>query len=176
MSKLAYLSCGSNVGDRSANLRAAIERLKEVGTLRAVSGFYETEPVELRAQPWFLNCVAALETRLSAGDLLEQALAIEQEMGRIRLRDKGPRSIDIEILLYGDEVIEERGLKIPHPAMQERRFVLEPLVEIAPDVIHPTLKKTARELLAELPAGQVVRRLESGIESGATIKNIVTGQ
>jgi 2-amino-4-hydroxy-6-hydroxymethyldihydropteridine diphosphokinase len=176
VAKLVYLSCGSNVGDRSAHLRAAIERLKEAGTVRAVSGFYETEPVELRAQPWFLNCVVALETRLSARDLLDQALAIEQEMGRIRLRDKGPRSIDIDILLYGEEAIEERGLKIPHPSMQQRRFVLEPLVEIAPDVIHPTLKKSARELLAELPAGQVVRRLESGIEPGATIKDIITGQ
>ncbi|MBI3476994.1 MAG: 2-amino-4-hydroxy-6-hydroxymethyldihydropteridine diphosphokinase [Acidobacteria bacterium] len=162
MAKLVYLSCGSNVGDRSASLRAAIERLKGVGTLQAASGFYETEPVELRAQPWFLNCVVALETRLTARDLLDQALAIEQEMGRIRLRDKGPRPIDIDILLYGDEVVEERGLKIPHPSMQKRRFVLEPLAEIAPDVIHPTLKKSARELLAELPAGQVVRRLESG--------------
>jgi 2-amino-4-hydroxy-6-hydroxymethyldihydropteridine diphosphokinase len=107
--------------------------------------------------------VAALETSLPAQDLLRRLLAIEQEMGRMRLRDKGPRLIDLDILLYGEDVIEARGLKVPHPAMQDRRFVLEPLVEIAPDVTHPGLKKTVREMLAELPAGQVVRRLEGAI-------------
>jgi 2-amino-4-hydroxy-6-hydroxymethyldihydropteridine diphosphokinase len=161
MDKMAYISLGSNVGDRAASLRAALERLRRMGPVPAISGFYETEPVELRDQPWFLNCVAALETTLLAQDLLRQLLAIEQEMGRMRLRDKGPRVIDLDILLYGEEVVEERGLKIPHPAMQDRRFVLEPLVEIAPDVVHPGLKKTAREMLKELPAGQVVRRLDA---------------
>jgi 2-amino-4-hydroxy-6-hydroxymethyldihydropteridine diphosphokinase len=92
--------------------------------------------------------------------LLKKALAIEQEMGRLRMKDKGPRSIDIDILLFGDRVVEEPGLKVPHPAMQQRRFVLEPLVEIAPDALHPQLRKTARELLADLPAGQTVRRIE----------------
>ena len=163
MAKLVYISLGSNVGDRAASLRAAIERLKEAGEERRVSGFYETEPVELLDQPWFLNCVVALETSESAQELLRRVLVIEQEMGRTRLRDKGPRSIDIDILLYGQEVVEERGLKIPHPSMQERRFVLEPLAEIAPEAVHPKLKKTVRELLAALPAGQVVRRLEPEI-------------
>ena len=163
MAKLVYISLGSNVGDRAASLRAAIERLKEAGEERRVSGFYETEPVELLDQPWFLNCVVALETSESAQELLRRVLVIEQEMGRTRLRDKGPRSIDIDILLYGQEVVEERGLKIPHPSMQERRFVLEPLAEVAPEAVHPKLKKTVRELLAALPAGQVVRRLEPEI-------------
>jgi 2-amino-4-hydroxy-6-hydroxymethyldihydropteridine diphosphokinase len=160
MAEFVYLSLGSNLGDRSANLRAAIERLGEAGVVKAVSGFYETEPVELRDQPWFLNCVVALETSDSPEALLQRALAIEQEMGRLRMKDKGPRSIDIDILLFGDRVVEERGLKIPHPAMQQRRFVLEPLAEIAPEARHPQLRKTARELLADLPAGQVVRLLE----------------
>jgi len=160
MAEFVYLSLGSNLGDRSANLRAAIERLGEAGAIRAVSGFYETEPVELRDQPWFLNCVVALETSDSPEALLQRALAIEQEMGRLRMKDKGPRSIDIDILLSGDRVVEERGLKIPHPAMHQRRFVLEPLAEIAPEALHPRLRKTARELLAALPAGQVVRLLE----------------
>ncbi len=163
MEKLVYISLGSNVGDRAANLQVAIERLRKSGAVQGVSGFYETEPVELREQPWFLNCVVALETGQSAQELLRRVLAIEQEMGRTRLRDKGPRSIDIDILLYGQDVVEERGLKIPHPAMQERRFVLEPLAEIAPEAVHPTLKKTVRELFAALPAGQAVCRLESGI-------------
>ena len=160
MAEFVYLSLGSNLGDRSANLRAAIERLGEAGTIRAVSGFYETEPVEFRDQPWFLNCVVALETSDSPEALLQRALAIEQEMGRVRMKEKGPRSIDIDILLFGDRVVEERGLKIPHPAMQQRRFVLEPLAEIAPEALHPQLRKTARELLADLPAGQMVRLLE----------------
>jgi 2-amino-4-hydroxy-6-hydroxymethyldihydropteridine diphosphokinase len=159
MAEFVYLSLGSNVGNRSANLRTAIERLGEAGTVRVVSGLYETEPVELRDQPWFLNCVVALETSLSPTELLQKVLAIEQEMGRLRMKDKGPRSIDIDILLFGDRVVDERRLKIPHPAIQERRFVLEPLAEIAPEVLHPHLQKTATQLLAALPAGQIVRRI-----------------
>jgi 2-amino-4-hydroxy-6-hydroxymethyldihydropteridine diphosphokinase len=160
MAEFVYLSLGSNVGDRSANLRAAIERLGEAGAVRTVSGFYESEPVELRDQPWFLNCVVALETSDSPEALLQRVLAIEQEMGRLRTKSKGPRLIDIDILLFSDHVVEERGLKIPHPAMHQRRFVLEPLAEIAPEALHPLLRKTARQVLADLPAGQMVRRLE----------------
>ena len=160
MADLVYLSLGSNLGDRRGNLHAAINRLKESGTIKAVSSFYEAEPVELRDQPWFLNCVVALETSLAPVNLLKNILAIEQEMGRVRLRDKGPRLVDIDIVLFGDRVINERGLKIPHPAMHERRFVLEPLTEIAPAAVHPVTGKTARELLTALPAGQVVRRLD----------------
>ncbi len=160
MAALVYLSLGSNLGNRSANLQAAIERIKEAGTVRAASGFYETEPVELRNQPWFMNCVIALETDRSPATLLGTLLALEQEMGRLRTKNKGPRLIDVDILLFGDCVVEERGLRIPHPAMHERRFVLEPLAEIAPEAFHPGLKKTARELLAALPPGQSVRRLE----------------
>ena len=157
--ELVYLSLGSNVGDRAAYLRAAIERLAEVGTVKATSGLYETEPVDFRDQPWFLNCAVALETGKTPRELLAHALAIEEGMGRRRTRGKGPRIIDIDILLFGDRVIDEPGLKIPHPAMQERRFVLEPLAEIASGVLHPAIKKTARQLLAELPTGQAVRSL-----------------
>ncbi len=158
LSELFHLSLGSNVGDRAANLRVGIDRLGASGVLKAVSSFYETEPVDFCDQPWFLNCVVALETKMSPQELLANALAIEAEMGRQRTRDKGPRILDIDILLAGDRVIGEPGLKIPHPAMQERRFVLEPLTEIAADVMHPVLRKTARELLAALPPGQTVRR------------------
>ncbi|MFY9561559.1 MAG: 2-amino-4-hydroxy-6-hydroxymethyldihydropteridine diphosphokinase [Terriglobales bacterium] len=160
MAELVYLSLGTNVGDRSTNLKTAIKRLQEAGTVIAVSGIYETEPVELCDQPWFLNCVVALETGQSPLALLKTLLAIEQEMGRLRMKDKGPRLIDIDILLFGERVVEERGLKIPHPAMHQRRFVLEPLVGIGPEAWHPKFRKTARELLAILPAGQAVRLLK----------------
>ena len=159
MPDLFYLSLGSNLGDRAANLRLAIERLARTGTLLAVSSFYETEPVDFRDQPWFLNCVVALETGVSPGELLARVLDVEEEMGRRRTQDKGPRILDIDILLAADEVINQPGLKVPHPAMHERRFVLAPLVEIAPEAVHPIFRKTARELLAALPAGQSVKRL-----------------
>lgn len=146
------------MGDRPANLRIAIDRLAEAGPVRAVSSFYETEPVEVCDQPWFVNCVVAVETAMPPRELLNLALAIEQAMGRHRTREKGPRTIDIDILLFGDRAIDEPGLKIPHLATHQRRFVLEPLAEIAPEAFHPVLKKTARELLAELPAGQAVRK------------------
>ena len=157
---LAYLSLGSNVGDRAANLQAAISALSALGEVTKLSSFYETEPVEFTAQAWFLNCVLELDTTLSPRELIGAMLAVEQRMGRRREKTKGPRNIDLDLLLYEDRVVEEQGLKVPHPAMHERRFVLAPLVEIAPDVTHPRLKKTARELLHGLdPAGGKVKRL-----------------
>jgi 2-amino-4-hydroxy-6-hydroxymethyldihydropteridine diphosphokinase len=155
----AYLSLGSNLGDRAANLRAAIAQIDVAGRMLAVSGFYETQPVDVPDQPWFLNCVAAIDTDKTPRELLQLALQIEASMGRLRMREKGARNIDIDVVLFGDRTINEPGLKIPHPVMQQRRFVLEPLVEIAPEARHPGLGKTARELLAELPSGQTVRRL-----------------
>ncbi len=125
----------------------------------AVSALYETQPVDVPDQPWFLNCVAAIETEKTPREMLQLALKIEAAMGRLRMRKKGPRTIDIDVVLFGDRVVDEPGLRIPHPAMQQRRFVLEPLVEIAPEARHPELGKTARELLAALPGGQTVRRL-----------------
>jgi 2-amino-4-hydroxy-6-hydroxymethyldihydropteridine diphosphokinase len=161
VSELAYLSLGSNLGDRAGNLRAAIAELEVAGRTRAVSGFYETQPVDVPNQPWFLNCVIAIETDKTPREMLQLALNIEAAMGRLRMRDKGARNIDIDIVLFGDQVVNEPGLKIPHPAMHHRRFVLEPLVEIAPQALHPELGKTAQELLAALPLGQgqAVRRL-----------------
>jgi 2-amino-4-hydroxy-6-hydroxymethyldihydropteridine diphosphokinase len=134
--------------------------LESAGKLRSVSSIYETEPVEFTDQPQFLNCAVALETSSTPEQLLQQLLAIEKAMGRQRIQRKGPRTIDLDILLLGDEVVDTPGLTIPHPAMQHRRFVLEPLAEIAPDAIHPVLKKTVRELFQELPPGQSVRGME----------------
>jgi 2-amino-4-hydroxy-6-hydroxymethyldihydropteridine diphosphokinase len=161
MPNLAYLSLGSNVGDRERNLREAIHKLKTLGHMRSVSSFYETEPVEFAEQPWFVNCAVALETSQSAAQLMSAVLEIEREMGRVRVQKKGPRSIDIDILLFGDLIVNTPDLTIPHPAMAERRFVLEPLAEIADQARHPVLKKTVGELLHELPTGQIVRKAKT---------------
>jgi 2-amino-4-hydroxy-6-hydroxymethyldihydropteridine diphosphokinase len=153
-----YLSLGSNLGDRAANLNAAINRLRTLGEVLQVSSLYETEPVEFTAQPWFLNCAVELDTENTAQQLIESILEIERQMGRTRTQKKGPRSIDIDILLFGNSIIDTRGLSIPHPGMQERRFVLEPLAEIAPSVSHPALKRSIQELRDALPSGQAVRK------------------
>jgi 2-amino-4-hydroxy-6-hydroxymethyldihydropteridine diphosphokinase len=158
MSRLIYLSLGSNVGEREAHLHEAIRRLGSEGRVVAVSSIYETEPVEFADQPWFLNCIVALETDATPEQLIAGLLRIERDMGRQRVQKKGPRTIDLDVVLFGDLILDSPGLTIPHPAMHERRFVLEPLAEIAPDVRHPVLNKTVRELLAELTAGQEVRK------------------
>lgn len=155
MKKTAYLSLGSNLGDRAGNLRGAIERLKELGVVTAVSSFYETEPVEVAGpQPWYLNCAVALETELMPRQLLAGTRAIEAAMGRRRESLRAPRTVDIDIVMFGDTVSKKEGLTIPHPAMHRRRFVLEPLAEIAPEVVHPVLHQSAAELLRALPAGE----------------------
>lgn len=160
MPSVVYLSLGSNVGDRDAQLREAQARLGAERRIIAASSFYETEPVEFTDQPWFLNCAVALETRATPQELMEAILGIENEMGRQRLQNKGPRTIDIDILLFGDTILDSPQVTIPHPAMHHRRFVLEPLAEIAPQVPHPVLRKTIRELRDVLPQGQVVRKTD----------------
>jgi len=187
-----YLGLGSNVGDRAAKLREAIERIEALGLeIKRESSVYQTEPVGFRDQPWFLNQV--IETwsfdelisehePLGSSDpeakatiqgvaLLSELLKIEQDMGRERAIDNGPRVIDIDLLLFGDAIIAHSkktgdegwsyidaiDIFVPHPRFHMRRFVLEPLCEIAPDVVHPTLKKTSRELLASLEDDSQVR-------------------
>lgn len=156
---VAYLSLGSNLGDRAANIRECISRLKDCGEVAGISSLYETEPMELLEQPWFVNCAVELQTRLGPHELLACIQIIEADLGRNRVVDKGPRTIDVDILLYDDLVVDEVALQIPHPAMTQRRFVLEPLSEIAPQALHSRSGKSATQMLAELKetVGQVRR-------------------
>ena len=156
--KLIYLSLGSNLGDRIANLEIAIEALSEIGIrILRRSSIYETEPVDFLEQPWFLNCVVEAETSLAPRQLLEELQSIERRLGSRKLVPRGPRIIDLDILFYGEVVIREAGMEIPHPRLAERRFVLVPLAELAPGLCHPVLRKTAAELLAATQDRSAVR-------------------
>ncbi len=154
--KTAYIGLGSNLtssaGGPRATLAAAIERLASLGTVKARSSFYETDPVGFASQPRFLNAAAAIETGLEPTILLDRLLAIEREFGRDRCRTppKGPRTLDLDLLLMDDLVLNLPQLKLPHPEMGGRRFVLAPLAEIAPHLVHPDYGKTIAALLAEL--------------------------
>lgn len=153
---IAAVALGSNLpsifGDPNANLREAVRRLGALGSVLRVSSFYDTEPVGYQDQPRFINAAALVETDLPPLELLRALLEIERAMGRDRSMSisKGPRVIDLDLLLYGDVALESEELTLPHPAMHERRFVLEPLTEILPETVHPVLRKTMRELLAKL--------------------------
>jgi 2-amino-4-hydroxy-6-hydroxymethyldihydropteridine diphosphokinase len=155
--RIAAIALGSNLaseryGDREANLRKAAERVGGLGEVRAVSSFYDTEPVGYVDQPRFLNGALLVETELEPLELMRGLLEIERSMGRDRVGAvaKGPRVIDLDLLLYGDRVVSTAELTLPHPALQDRRFVLEPLAEIAPGMVHPVLGVTVGEMLAGL--------------------------
>jgi 2-amino-4-hydroxy-6-hydroxymethyldihydropteridine diphosphokinase len=156
--KTVYLSLGSNVGDRETHLARARERLTSDDThiLRA-SSIYETEPRDVPDQSWFLNQVVEIETDLFPKQLLARVQKIELALGRLPTRPKGPRTIDIDILLYGDTILSNPGLEIPHERLADRRFVLEPLAELAPDLRHPRTNATVREMLAQVHNQKVQR-------------------
>jgi 2-amino-4-hydroxy-6-hydroxymethyldihydropteridine diphosphokinase len=156
--KTVYLGLGSNLGDRREHLNRA-RALLEAPDLRIAraSSIYETEPRDFLDQPWFLNQVIEANTTLFPRQLLARLQKIEREIGRKRTIAKGPRVIDIDILLYGESIVQSSALQIPHPRMPDRRFVLEPLTELAPDVRHPVTKKTIREMLTRV-VDQGVRR------------------
>jgi 2-amino-4-hydroxy-6-hydroxymethyldihydropteridine diphosphokinase len=153
-----FLSLGSNLQDRERNLRRALVALGKAGVrLEQVSSIYETQPLDYLEQPWFLNCVLRGETELEPHALLRALQGIEARMGRKKTVPKGPRLIDIDILLYGDQTLDTPGLRVPHPRMLLRRFVLVPLAEIAPELRHPSWEATAGELLARTPDQSIVR-------------------
>jgi 2-amino-4-hydroxy-6-hydroxymethyldihydropteridine diphosphokinase len=154
---IAYVGLGSNLGDRAANLSVAIDLLREAADVTAVSPAYETEPVGFADQPWFLNAAAGLAWHDGPASLLTLLQAIEQRMGKATPFKDGPRVIDLDLLLYGDDVVDLPGLQVPHPRMHERRFVLAPLADIAPGAPHPIRGQTVESLLADLPDGPAVR-------------------
>ncbi len=161
MKKRLYLSLGSNLGDRRALLARALEEMRAAGIeVRRVSSLYETEPVDYLGQGWFLNCAVEAETEMMPRQLLRRLQRIEQRLGRKRLVRRGPRTVDIDILLYDDRVMRAADLRIPHPRLAERRFALEPLGEIAPEVRHPVSKKTVKEMLADLRTPGRVRKVK----------------
>jgi 2-amino-4-hydroxy-6-hydroxymethyldihydropteridine diphosphokinase len=158
--KTIYLSLGSNVGNRAENIARAIEALGSRGVrVTRQSSLYETEPVDVQNQHWFLNCVVEAETDLMPRQLMQTLLEIERSLGRRRRVFRGPRTIDMDILLFGSSVVNLPELEIPHPRMTERRFVLVPFNEIAPGARHPALKKTIAELLESTGDRSQVRRV-----------------
>ena len=161
-----YVGIGSNLGDKESNIKKAIVLLKEKCKALKISSLYETEPVGYKAQDWFLNCAVSLETYLKPKDLLNFFRLIEKNLGKIITIKNGPRTIDLDILFYGNKIIKTKSLTVPHPRLHKRRFVLEPLNEICPKLMHPKLKKSIGYLRNNLKGKEAVRILKK-----LTLKN-----
>jgi 2-amino-4-hydroxy-6-hydroxymethyldihydropteridine diphosphokinase len=146
------IALGSNLGDRYTYLTHGVESLRAALTNVRVSSFIETDPVGVFGQPPFLNGVVIAETTLTARALLDLLLEIEHRLGRLRPFERAPRTLDLDLIVYGDRVIQEPDLQVPHPRFRERRFVLEPLAELAPDLVDPVTSRTVAELLLDLVA------------------------
>jgi 2-amino-4-hydroxy-6-hydroxymethyldihydropteridine diphosphokinase len=156
----AYIGLGSNLGDRAGNLSSAVRGLNEAGLeVVRLSSIYETEPFETFPQPAYLNMVAELSSSNlpTPEEVMDRLLEVERSLGRTREISKGPRSIDLDLLLFGNEIRDTESLKLPHPQLHRRRFVLVPLAELAPSLVHPSLKQTVRELLAGLEDTSTVK-------------------
>jgi 2-amino-4-hydroxy-6-hydroxymethyldihydropteridine diphosphokinase len=163
--QIAYISAGSNMGDRRANLEFSLNHLSGAGQVLQTSSIFETEPVGFLDQPWFLNQAIELKTMLTPSNLLSFCQSIEALCGRVRTFPNAPRILDLDILLYGDAVIYRKDLIIPHPRLWERRFALESLAQIAPEAVHPVLKKSIRSLLESCPDSSQVRLAELSFSS-----------
>ena len=157
----AYISAGSNLGDKKANLEFALDELGKAGTVLQTSSYFETEPVGYADQPWFLNLAIEMETRLAPLELLRLCLTIESLRNRKRSFPNAPRTLDLDILLYGDAVVREEDLEIPHPRLSDRKFVLEPLAQIAPNLMHPVLKRSVQSLLETCTDASQVRQVST---------------
>ncbi|MBI4891296.1 MAG: 2-amino-4-hydroxy-6-hydroxymethyldihydropteridine diphosphokinase [Acidobacteria bacterium] len=161
----AWVGLGSNLGHREGYLRAALAGLAGLGEVVCVSPVYETAPVGFLDQGAFLNAVACIRTALPAAEFMAGLQALERAGGRVRAMANGPRTIDLDLLFWGAEVVETEGLVVPHPRLHERAFVLAPLSDVAPGLVHPRLGKTVRELLSELGSlDGVVRQADSGAD------------
>jgi len=154
-----YIALGSNLGDRMGNLTSAVERLSQKMTIKKVSSVYETEPVYYEEQPLYLNAVVSALTELEPSDLLRFVKGIESDLGRQLSFRNAPRLIDIDILFYGDRVVQTAELTIPHPGIAGRAFVLVPLAEIAPGLVHPVIYKKVKDLLSEVGGLGGVRKM-----------------
>ena len=165
---VTYIGIGSNLGDKISNCRRALEEMNRLPKTRVInsSALFKTEPVGVTGQDWYLNCVAQVNTSQRPVRFLKNLLAIEAQMGRLRKDRWEARNIDLDILLFGQEIIASDELVIPHPLLHERRFVLEPLSQLAPQLIHPLLKVTIQQLLDELPPGPFVEKMK---ESDVTV-------
>jgi len=161
MMRRVYVGIGSNLGDREFLIRKAVESLRQLPqtNVSGVSSLYDTEPVGETEQPPFLNAVAWIETELLPRELLWQMLLIEKRMGRVRSKRWGPRSIDLDLLFYDDELIDEPDLQVPHPEAHRRAFVLLPLLELDPNFRHPVTGETVRRMIQKLPPNPPVRKL-----------------